>query len=48
MENEKEKKKLLVTGSTFPRWDDDTEPRFVLDLCKAMSDYFDITVLVPS
>ncbi len=42
------KKKLLVTASTFPRWEDDTEPRFVLDLCKAMSEYFDITILVPS
>lgn len=42
------KKKLLVTASTFPRWEDDTEPRFVLDLCKAMSEYFDITVLVPA
>ena len=41
-------KKLLVTASTFPRWDKDTEPRFVLDLCKAMSEYFDITVLVPA
>ena len=50
MKNEKDnrKKKILVTGSTFPRWDDDTEPRFVLDLCKAMSEYFDITVMVPS
>lgn len=43
-----EKKKLLVTASTFPRWEDDTEPRFVLDLCKAMQEYFDITVLVPA
>lgn len=43
-----EKKKLLVTASTFPRWDGDTEPRFVLDLCKAMNEYFDITVMVPS
>ena len=25
------KKKLLVTASTFPRWRDDTEPRFILD-----------------
>lgn len=48
MENAKGKKKLLVTGSTFPRWEDDTEPRFVLDLCKAMSEYFDITVMVPA
>ena len=41
-------KKLLVTASTFPRWDKDTEPKFVLDLCKAMSEYYDITVLVPA
>lgn len=41
-------KKLLVTASTFPRWENDTEPRFVLDLCKAMSKNFDITVMVPS
>ena len=24
-----QKKKLLVTGSTFPRWEGDTEPRFI-------------------
>ena len=42
------KNKLLVTASTFPRWVGDTEPRFVLDLCKEMNDYFDITVLVPA
>lgn len=42
-----EKKKLLVTASTFPRWEGDTEPRFVLDLCKHMTKWFDITVLVP-
>lgn len=41
------KKKLLVTASTFPRWAGDTEPRFVLDLCKYMSEWFDVTVLVP-
>ena len=41
------KKKLLVTASTFPRWEGDTEPRFVLDLCKGMTEWFDITVLVP-
>ena len=42
------KKKLLVTASTFPRWEGDTEPRFVYDLCRAMRDEFDITVLVPA
>ncbi len=43
-----EKKKLLVTGSTFPRWEGDTEPRFVLDLSKNMLDEYDVTVLVPA
>lgn len=42
------KKKLLVTASTFPRWEGDTEPRFVLDLTSYMTDTFDVTVLVPS
>ncbi len=42
------KKKILVTASTFPRWENDTEPRFVLDLCRHMQKWFDITVLVPS
>ena len=42
------KKKLLVTASTFPRWEGDTEPSFILDLCQALSEYLDITVLVPA
>lgn len=41
-------KKLLVTASTFPRWEGDTEPRFVLDLLSHMTDQFQITVLVPA
>ena len=40
--------KLLVTASTFPRKENDTEPRFILDLCKALSEYYQITVLVPA
>lgn len=44
----RQKKKLLVTASTFPRWKDDTEPRFVLDLCRHMTDEFDVTVLAPA
>lgn len=43
-----DKKKVLITGSTFPRWEGDTEPRFVLDYAKALNEYFDVTVLVPS
>ena len=42
------KKKLLMTASTFPRWKGDTEPRFVLDLAKALLKYFDVTVLAPA
>lgn len=41
------KRNLLVTASTFPRWENDTEPRFVLDLCKYLTEWFDVTVLVP-
>lgn len=44
----KEKKKLLVTASTFPRWEGDTEPRFILDLASHMTDEYDVTVLVPA
>lgn len=42
-----EKPRLLVTASTFPRWEGDTEPRFVLDLCKKLTAYFEVTVLAP-
>ncbi len=44
----KQKKKLLVTASTFPRWEDDTEPRFILDLVSHMTNQFQVTVLVPA
>lgn len=43
-----QKKKLLVTASTFPRWEGDTEPRFVLDLASHMTEQFQVTVLVPA
>lgn len=42
------KPRVLMTASTFPRYEGDTEPRFILDLAKAMSDEFDVTVLAPS
>lgn len=41
-------RKLLITASTFPRWENDTEPRFILDYAKAMTKYYDVTVLAPS
>lgn len=46
--SEKQKKKLLVTASTFPRWEGDTEPRFVLDLASHMTNEYDVTVLAPA
>lgn len=41
-------KKLLITASTFPRWEGDTEPRFILDLSAHMTDEYEVTVLVPA
>lgn len=43
-----DKKRILVTASTFPRWKEDTEPRFVLDLAEYMAEEFSITVLAPA
>jgi glycosyltransferase involved in cell wall biosynthesis len=44
MEN---KTTILVLASTFPRWKNDTEPRFVYDLCKKITDEFHVIVLAP-
>jgi hypothetical protein len=41
------KEPLLITTSTFPRWKGDTEPAFVLNLAKNLSDKFDVHVLAP-
>lgn len=43
-----QKKRLLITASTFPRWSGDSEPRFVLDLAKELTKYFDVTVAAPA
>jgi len=43
-----QKPKLLVLASTFPRTLNDSEPRFIYDLCIHLMPWFDITVLVPS
>lgn len=45
---EQEKKRLLITASTFPRYAGDTEPRFILDLAVELQKYFEVTVLVPA
>ena len=42
------KKKLLVTTSTFPRWENDTDPPFVYELSRRLANSFDITVLAPN
>ena len=44
----KNKEKLLVTSSTFPRWENDTEPRFVLDMSLHLSKRYEVTVLAPA
>jgi glycosyltransferase involved in cell wall biosynthesis len=38
---------VLVVTSTLPRWTGDSEPRFVLDLCEALSARYRIIVLAP-
>jgi len=42
------KKRLLVTTSTFPRWQNDTDPPFVYELARRLTEEFDIAVLAPS
>ena len=40
--------RILVLSSTFPRWEGDTEPGFVLELCKRLADRdFGVDVLAP-
>ena len=41
------KPKLLVVTSTFPRWPDDTDPPFVYELSRRLTDTFDVTVHTP-
>ena len=38
---------LLILASTFPRWKDDTEPRFVYDLCLRLKEEHTLIVLAP-
>lgn len=41
------RRRLLVLTSTLPRWADDSEPRFVLDLTRALADRYEPTILAP-
>ncbi|HHW77032.1 MAG TPA: glycosyltransferase family 4 protein [Xanthomonadaceae bacterium] len=38
---------LLLTTSTLPRWENDPEPRFVLDLARHLTDRWQPTLLAP-
>lgn len=38
---------LLVLASTYPRWRDDTEPGFVHELCRRLTDRFRVVVICP-
>ena len=39
--------RILVLTSTFPRWRGDTEPPFVLELCRRLTEHFHIHILAP-
>ncbi|MDD3249328.1 MAG: glycosyltransferase [Smithellaceae bacterium] len=39
--------RVLVLTSTFPRWENDTEPAFVFELSRRLAREFDVTVLSP-
>ena len=41
------KKKLLVTTSTFPKWENDTVPPFIHDLSKHLTKNYEVYVLAP-
>lgn len=41
------KPKLLVVTSTFPRWENDTDPPFVYELSRRLTGSFDVTVHAP-
>lgn len=41
------KKKVLAIASTFPRWKNDTTPRFVYDLSNKLESNYDVIALAP-
>ncbi len=43
----KQRKRLLVLSSTYPRWLEDVEPGFVHELSKRLVDEFEVSVLCP-
>ena len=45
--NRPQRPRILVATSTFPRWENDSEPAFVFELSRRLSGSFDITILAP-
>ncbi len=43
----KQRQRLLVLSTTFPRWPDDHEPAFVYELSKWLTDQFEVTIVAP-
>jgi len=43
----KRSKKVLVVASTYPRWESDSESRFVHQKCKGLTEWFDVVVCAP-
>lgn len=40
-------KKILLTSSTFLRWQGDSEPPFISDMAQSLATYFKVYVLIP-
>jgi glycosyltransferase involved in cell wall biosynthesis len=40
-------RKVLILGSTFPRWPDDNQPQFVLEFAQHLAQNYAVTVLAP-
>ena len=45
--SDNDKKKILITTSTFPKWEMDTTPPFVYELSKRLTDDLEIFILAP-
>ena len=47
VKNELKNLRVLVLATTFPRWDNDQEPRFIFELSKRLAKNVSLCVLVP-
>lgn len=41
------KEKVLINASTFPRWENDEVPSFILDFAKSLTEDYEVHVLTP-